>query len=75
MANDLESDISREQSAASDRNSGWLKLGVVAAASALAGGVAAAWWYRKTLTKLHQAEEISHNTDLRMPADDSADDV
>ena len=35
---------------------GWLKVGAVAAASALAGGVAAAWFYRKTLTKLRQEQ-------------------
>ena len=27
-------------------------LGMVTAASAIAGGLAVAWWYRKTLTKL-----------------------
>ena len=29
-----------------------LGLGLISAASALAGGLAVAWWYRKTLTKL-----------------------
>jgi hypothetical protein len=29
-----------------------LKLGLVSAASAIVGGLAAAWWYRKTLSKL-----------------------
>jgi homoserine kinase len=29
-----------------------LGLGLVSAASAIAGGMAVAWWYRKTLTKL-----------------------
>lgn len=29
-----------------------LGLGLVSAASAIAGGIAVAWWYRKTLTKL-----------------------
>jgi hypothetical protein len=28
------------------------KLGILAASSALAGGLAASWWYRRTLTKL-----------------------
>jgi len=27
-------------------------LGLISAASAIAGGLAVAWWYRKTLTKL-----------------------
>jgi hypothetical protein len=35
---------------------GWLKVGAIAAASALAGGLAAAWFYRKTLTKLQEGE-------------------
>jgi hypothetical protein len=29
-----------------------LKVGLISAVSALAGGLAAAWWYRKTLNKL-----------------------
>ena len=36
-------------------HSGWLKVGVIAAASALVGGLAAAWYYRKTLASLQQA--------------------
>lgn len=35
--------------------SSWIKVGAVAALSALAGGVTAAWFYRKTLTRLHTA--------------------
>lgn len=35
--------------------SGWFRVGVIAAASALAGGLAAAWFYRKTLTRLQEA--------------------
>jgi len=36
---------------------GWLTMGALAAAaSALAGGLAAAWFYRKTLARLRQAE-------------------
>ena len=35
----------------------WVSVGVVAVASALAGGLAAAWWYRKTLSRLQEAEE------------------
>jgi hypothetical protein len=36
-------------------------VGAVAAASALAGGLVAAWWYRNTLHKLRQAEESDQN--------------
>ncbi|MBS1802228.1 MAG: hypothetical protein JST28_02615 [Acidobacteria bacterium] len=34
---------------------GWLRLGAVAAASAVLGGLAAAWFYRKTLSQLREA--------------------
>lgn len=44
--------------------SGWLRLGVLAGVSALAGGVAAAWWYRKTLVKLRQAGEEGPDPDF-----------
>jgi hypothetical protein len=33
-----------------------VKVGLLAGASALAGGLAAAWWYRKTLSRLQEAE-------------------
>jgi hypothetical protein len=55
MAIDLESDISAQVD--TRRSPGWLKVGAVAAASALAGGLAAAWYYRHTLARLRQAEE------------------
>ena len=51
--------------------SNWGKVGVVAAASALIGGLAAAWWYRKTLKKLRQSEEIYQNPEFGMPAEDA----
>jgi hypothetical protein len=46
---------------ADEQPSGWLRVGVVAAASALAGGLAVAWWYRKTLKTLRQTEEVGRN--------------
>ena len=62
MTKDVESEISKD----ADLNShtpketpapnGWLKMGSVAAASALLGGLAAAWFYRKTLSRLREAE-------------------
>jgi hypothetical protein len=73
MADDLESIVSRTKDAVPAQSSKWVKLGVLAAASALAGGVAAAWWYRKTLIKLRQVEEASHNTGFRIPEEESAD--
>ena len=34
---------------------GWIKVGAIAAASAALGGLAAAWFYRKTLSRLREA--------------------
>jgi len=34
---------------------GWLRVGTIAAASAVLGGLAAAWFYRKTLSQLREA--------------------
>ena len=34
----------------------WLQVGVIAAASGLLGGLAAAWYYRKTLARLREFE-------------------
>jgi hypothetical protein len=73
MASSLESEKSPASNAADGPAPGWLKLGVVAAASVFAGGLAAAWWYRKTLTRLRQAEEKSINTHFGMSEDDSAE--
>jgi hypothetical protein len=62
MINDLESDISKMRESASPvaqpdpASHGWLKVGTIAAASALLGGLAAAWFYRKTLSRLREAE-------------------
>ena len=36
--------------------SAWLRLTAVAAVSAFTGGLAAAWYYRKTLSRLQEAE-------------------
>ena len=33
----------------------WVKVSALAAGSALLGGLAAAWFYRKTITTLHEA--------------------
>jgi len=75
MASNLKSDTSSSQDVPTYQSADWLKLGVVAAVSALAGGVAAAWWYKMTLTKLRQAGENYHEADYREPGADSADDA
>jgi membrane associated rhomboid family serine protease len=61
MANYLESSSSTETEVKPRQSGGWFKVGAVAASSALAGGLLAAWWYRKTLNKLRQAEEDAQN--------------
>jgi hypothetical protein len=42
-----------------------LKVGLVAAGTA-AAGLAAAWWYRKTLARLREAEEAADDTNFRI---------
>jgi len=41
---------------------GWIKVGAIAGASALVGGLAAAWFYRKTLSRLRQAGQVPHDS-------------
>jgi hypothetical protein len=73
MKNDLESTTSSTDQALAPHATNWARVGIIAAASALAGGLAAAWWYRKTITKLHQTEEIGQNPHFGIPEDDSSD--
>jgi hypothetical protein len=40
---------------------GWLKVGAIAAGSAALGGLAAAWFYRKTLSRLREAGDDLQN--------------
>jgi hypothetical protein len=75
MANTLESSSSKVSEAEGGEPAGWLKVGAVAAASALAGGLLAAWWYRKTLTKLRQAEENGQNPHFGIPDEDTSDEA
>jgi len=49
-----------------------LGLGLISAASAVAGGLAMAWWYRKTLTKLQNpiaSTGIQNSEHLRFEED------
>jgi hypothetical protein len=52
LANDSKKEAYPKSMASNGRTSKALGLGLVSAASAVAGGLAVAWWYRKTLTKL-----------------------
>lgn len=73
MKDSLESTDSTVENPTEGQPPGWLKLGIVAAASALAGGVAAAWWYKKTLTKLRQAEIGVPDSEFRASEEDSSE--
>jgi hypothetical protein len=73
MANSLESSESPAQDAEAAHAAGWLKVGVVAAGSALAGGLLAAWWYRRTLNKLRLAEENPQNPDFGIPTENTTE--
>jgi hypothetical protein len=50
---------------------GWVKVGAIAAASVL-GGLAAAWFFRKTLSKLQEASEEIPNS-LPKPTEDGTE--
>jgi hypothetical protein len=69
ITSDSESNISEKPTAAGDSRGGLLKLGAVAIASALLGGIAAAWWYRKTVQRLHETGENSNNPHFGMKSD------
>jgi hypothetical protein len=74
MTNGVESDGFQSPPEDGKPQSGWLRIGLVAAASALAGGMAAAWWYRKTLNKLHESGENTKNTQFGISTSDAAED-
>ncbi len=56
-------------------SSGWMRVGVVAVASALVGGLAAAWFYHKTLAKLRSAEEENQHSEYGISDYDSGDGI
>jgi hypothetical protein len=56
MAEPVDSDQLPTSEEPQNRPENWVKVGAVAALSAIAGGLAAAWWYRRTLTKLRDAD-------------------
>ncbi len=71
----VESSSSPDTSELKPGRKGWIRVGAIAAASALAGGLAAAWYYRKTLHTLREAESLGEIPDFGIsqsetPADD-----
>jgi len=71
----LESSTSNTVEPAGAQTSGWLKPGLIATVSVFAGGLAAAWWYRKTLTKLNQAETSTSHPDCGTSGHDPGDEA
>lgn len=74
MSSDLESASSKLPEKERPDMPKWIKVGVFAAASALAGGLAAAWYYRNTLTRLKQAENRDLESGSGASYSDSGDD-
>jgi hypothetical protein len=70
----LESSTSSARTGEEPSNSGWLKVGAVAVASALAGGLAAAWYYRKTLARLRQTDSPTRDLDFNNPGEGPGED-
>jgi hypothetical protein len=60
----LQSDDSVRPSELRKPFSAWIRVGAIAAASALAGGLAAAWFYRKTLNTFREAETDEDNSEF-----------
>jgi hypothetical protein len=55
-------------------NRGWVRVGAIAAASALLGGLATAWFYRKALSQLREAENEIPDSDSEITEDERAED-
>jgi hypothetical protein len=72
-ANSSDTSISTSNSGLEKRWAGWLRVAGIAAASALAGGLAAAWWHRKTLDKLREGEAAANNPDFSIYSADLQD--
>ena len=74
MTTDFNSDNSKNLETAEPTAPRWLKLGAVAAASGILGGLAAAWYYRKTLAQLREdGQQGGENPDSDNPEDQDYD--
>jgi hypothetical protein len=71
VATSKDSSTSGKDAPQSPRRIGWLRVAAIAAASALAGGLAAAWWHRNTLAKLRHNQETPPNPDFGMSDSES----
>lgn len=75
MDDHLESAAYQAEPVNGARPPGWMKVGVVAVASALAGGLAAAWFYRKTLARLRAAEEEDAHSEYGISDYDPSEEI
>jgi hypothetical protein len=69
-----DSDATMDVPAQGGSGSGWVRVGAIAAASAVLGGLAAAWFYRKTLSQLREAENEIPDSDSEITEDEKAED-
>lgn len=60
----LESVTYEEDSTTDKKLPRWIKVSAIAAASAVVGGLAAAWFYRKTLSRLQQADQNPNDSNF-----------
>ena len=75
MASSLDSSDYQENEEAPSKPHGWLRMGAVAMGSALAGGLLAAWWYRKTLNQIRQADEEGVDPHFGIQEEEPADEA
>lgn len=75
MATAVESECFLKTAQETPEPSGWMKFGVIALASAVLGGMATAWWYRKTLIRLRQAEGAAPNPQFGISEEDAWDEI
>lgn len=75
MTKYTESDDYVASSAGTTTPSRWIRFGLIAVASAVLGGMATAWWYRNTLIRLRQSDEILPNPQIGISDDKSADEI
>jgi hypothetical protein len=68
------SEVSNNTANARGKVPTWIKVGTVAAASALAGGLAAVWFYRKTLLGPQNGETATENSNFRISTEEHQDD-
>ena len=71
MASNYESEPYKSTPSWKGQPSRWIKMGVIAGVLVLAGGLAAARWYRKTLETLRQAGETGRNPQFGIVFDDT----